>query len=368
MPDTVMTVKGMVSTAALGVTLPHEHLFLDLSTPYDRPEMRAPSRFSFPQNETQLREWEEEFTARDASRLRKRLFGGNRDMLRLDDFSVAVREVSDFLAHGGTTIVDVTSRGMGQRPDDLVRLSEATGANIVLGTGFYRRAYHPDDMDLIETRELEDIMVRDLQEGIDGTPVRAGLIGEIGAEHFDDDVDTNEMRVLTAAARASTATGAAISLHNHIGRPDLWHKGPDHLERAGADPSRVIIGHVTGVGLDIAESLLARGLYIEFDTLGLPLMLDVPQVDTRTNVNLIVELVARGHIEHILVSQDVCTKAQLHEYGGNGYDYVLTDVVPYLESRGLTSTDTDTIIRHNPARVLSQYPEQRDAQNSAPTR
>ncbi|NKQ58202.1 phosphotriesterase [Amycolatopsis sp. K13G38] len=348
-----MTVKGTVSASLLGVTLPHEHLFLDLSTPYDRPEMRAPSRFAFPQNDVQRREWEEEFTARRASRLRKRLFGGNRDMLRLDEFSVAVREVTDFLAHGGGTIVDVTSRGMGQRPGDLLRLSDATGVNIVLGTGFYRRAYHPDDMDLIGTRELEEIMVRDLREGIDGTSVRAGLIGEIGAEHFDDNVETNEMRVLTAAARASTATGAAISLHNHIGRPDLWHKGPDHLERAGADPSRVVIGHVTGVDLDVVESLLARGVYVEFDTLGLPLMLDVPQVDTRTNVDLIVELVARGHVERILMSQDVCTKAQLHEYGGNGYDYVLTDVVPYLESRGLTSADIDTIIRRNPARVLS---------------
>ncbi|MEO3876624.1 phosphotriesterase [Nonomuraea sp. B12E4] len=348
-----MTVRGPVGVESLGVTLPHEHIFLDLSTPYERPAMRTASRFEFPQDEAQLAEWQEKFTARRASRLRKRLFGGNRDLLRLDDFDVAAREVGDFLAHGGSTIVDVTNRGMGQRPEDLLRLSEITGAHIVLGTGFYRRAYHPDDMDSIETRELEEIMLRDLQEGIDDTAVRAGLIGEVGAEHFDDDTETNEMRVLTAAARASAATGVAISLHNHIGRPDIWHKGPDHLERAGADLNRVIAGHVTGVGLEVVEDLLERGLYVEFDTLGLPFMLAVPAVDTRANVELVIELVARGHVERILLSHDVCTKAQLHEYGGNGYDYVLTDVVPHLQARGLTPTEIDTIIRVNPARVLS---------------
>ncbi|MFF0451175.1 phosphotriesterase [Streptomyces sp. NPDC004609] len=350
----VITVTGPVRADSLGVTLPHEHLLLDLSTPYDTPSRQEASRFDFPTNEAQLVDWGEEFTARRASWHRRRLFGGNRDMLRLDDVALAARELGDFAGHGGGTVVDVTSRGMGQRPLDLVRLSEVTGVNIVLGTGYYRRAYHPEDMDEITTGELEEIMTRDLQEGIDDTSVRAGLIGEIGAEHFDDEAETNEMRVMTAAARASAVTGAAISLHNHIGRPDLWHKGPDHLERAGADLNRVIAGHITGVDLDMVESLLARGMYVEFDTLGLPQLLEVPQVDNRPNIDLIIELVARGHVERILISHDVCTKAQLHEYGGNGYDYILTDVIPYFASRGLSSADVDTIVRHNPARVLAR--------------
>jgi phosphotriesterase-related protein len=348
-----MTVAGPVSVDELGVVLPHEHVLLDLSTPFDTPALHEASRFDFPKDAAQLDEWEEQFTTRRASWHRKRLFGGNRDQLRLDDLAVAARELADFAASGGGTIVDVTSRGMGQRPNDLAELSRTTGVHIALGTGFYRRAYHPADMDSTSTEHLEATIVRDLQVGIDDTGVRAGLIGEIGAEHFDDDTDTNEMRVLTAAARASTATGAAISLHNHIGRPDLWHKAPDHLERAGADLSRVILGHVTGVDLATVQSLLARGMFLEFDTLGLPLLLDVPQVDTRSNVDLIVDLIERGYTDQLLMSHDVCTKGQLHEFGGNGYDYILTDVIPHLVARGVSAVDVDTIVRRNPARALT---------------
>jgi phosphotriesterase-related protein len=180
------------------------------------------------------------------------------------------------------------------------------------------------------------------------------VIGELGAEDVEVEAgETDEVRILRAAARASRVTGAPISLHNHIGRPDKWHRGPDILEAEGADLNRVIAGHVTGVDADFVETLLARGLYAEFDTLGFPFCTKAPPVDTRPNLLTLLELIRRGHADRLLISQDVCTKFQLHKNGGSGYDFVLTDVVPFLRDQGVSEADIRRITIDNPARIFS---------------
>jgi len=56
------------------------------------------------------------------------------------------------------------------------------------------------------------------------------------------------------------------------------------------------------------------------------------------------------------MSQDVCTKTQLKAYGGNGYDYVLTQVVPYLKGIGVSDEDVEKLLVASPARLFSIAP------------
>src|SRR4051812_7204365 len=95
---TVMTVTGPLDASQLGVTLPHEHVFIDL-----------------------LREY--------------------RGDGLLNDGALAIQEVAAFRAAGGRSIVDVTSVGLGRAPEALLRVSEATGVRIVMGSGHYREPY-----------------------------------------------------------------------------------------------------------------------------------------------------------------------------------------------------------------------------------
>jgi phosphotriesterase-related protein len=125
------------------------------------------------------------------------------------------------------------------------------------------------------------------------------------------------------------------------------------LEREGVDLNRVIAGHVTGVSADIVEALIKRGLYAEFDTLGFPFITGAPPVDTRPNIETIIELINRGYADRILLSQDVCTKFHLHKHGGSGYDFVLTDVAPHLLARGIDQSVIDQLLIHNPARIFA---------------
>src|SRR5207253_2192111 len=86
---------------------------------------------------------------------------------------------------------------------------------------------------------LADEIGRDATEGVGGSGVRAGIIGEIGTDK--PWLSAQEERVHRAAARASRRTGLAITTHSVQSRVGL-----DQLsvfEAEGADLSRVVVGH-----------------------------------------------------------------------------------------------------------------------------
>ena len=79
-----------------------------------------------------------------------------------------------------------------------------------MGAGYYVDIVHPGDMDDKTESELADEITGQLTEGVDGTGIRAGIIGELGCSWPLTD---NERKVLVAGARAQQATGAAILIH-----------------------------------------------------------------------------------------------------------------------------------------------------------
>jgi phosphotriesterase-related protein len=351
---TAMTVAGPIRPAELGLTLPHEHVFIDLAAPFGNPP-EAP-RLPGPSTPEARAAFAAPFAASNAAALLPNAFTVNRDALVLDSLEDAISELQLFRAAGGRTLVNVTT-SVGRNPRGLVEAAQRSGVSIVMGTGFYRTAWHPDGL---AARSLDDItasMVRELVQGEPESGVRAGIIGEISAEDLRrTPVESVEVRVLRAAARASRLTGAAITLHNQIGRPDKYHEALDILEADGADLSRVVAGHVTGMSVEFVESLLRRGVYVQFDTLGAPFFVTIKALDTRPNLETIVELIRRGYGRRLLVSQDVCTKYQLRRNGGFGYTFIATNLMPYLRSNGISDEQIQQLVVANPADVLTFRP------------
>ncbi len=70
-------------------------------------------------------------------------------------------------------------------------------------------------------------------------------------------------------------------------------------------------------------------------------------------VELLCELLARGHADRILLSQDVCHDSQLLRYGGNGYTYLARTFLPRLREAGVTDAEIETMTVANPRRLLS---------------
>ena len=106
---------------------------------------------------------------------------------------------------GGTALVEVTTPDFGRDPERLRRVAERTGLRIVMGTGWYRQPYYPESIDRTPTEALAGQMIAELTQGVGGTGIRAGIIGEIGAH--GSYLTAQEERVLRAAARAQRATG-----------------------------------------------------------------------------------------------------------------------------------------------------------------
>jgi phosphotriesterase-related protein len=64
------------------------------------------------------------------------------------------------------------------------------------------------------------------------------------------------------------------------------------------------------------------------------------------------ELIKRGFLENILVSQDVCYKQLLIRNGGWGYAHILNNVTPRFKENGITGEEIRAMMVENPKRVL----------------
>ncbi|MEO7664918.1 MAG: phosphotriesterase-related protein [Candidatus Limnocylindrales bacterium] len=311
----VQTVLGAIEPSALGFTLPHEHTAISL--------WHIPDRWDY---------WE----------------------LTRDE-PVITEELARYRAAGGSALVDVTPAGVGRDPGWLAGLAKSTGLHIVMGTGWYRGAYYPATLDLDRrpVESLADELVREAEEGIavDGldAPVHPGIIGEIGTDK--PWVSALEERVHRAAGQASRRTGLAITTHGVMS--DVGLAQLDLFEDEGADPGRVVIGHADSFPrLDHYLEVIRRGANVEFDFLGMSFTPQERHGEPRL-IELLLELLSRGHADRVLLSQDVCHNQQLRRYEGNGYTYLQETFLPRLRECGVGSTQIDQMTIANPRRLLT---------------
>jgi phosphotriesterase-related protein len=103
--------------------------------------------------------------------------------------------------------------------------------------------------------------------------------------------------------------------------------------------------------IDYHERMAQRGTYVEYDLFGQ----EAPNSSMpmyKQESATIRELIERGFLEKILISQDVCYKKCLIKNGGWGYAHILNNVVPRFKENGITDEEIRTIMVENPKRVL----------------
>ena len=341
----VVTVLGPVEARDLGITLPHEHLFLDLTCEFRESADEAGRRRTCePVGPGNI----------EALALNPYLV---RDNLLLEDADTAVEELGWFRAAGGRTVVDCTSVGAGRAPLRLREVAERTGLHVVAGSGYYLHETHPPQMAEWTPEEIAAEIVRDLVHGIGETGVNAGVIGEIGT---GDPIHPGEVKSLRAAGLAHEQTGAPLQIHTYPwGQTGL--EILNMLDDYSVDPARVVICH-TDVAPDLhyMRLLLERGAIVEFDDFGKEFPVDPaesefaggPFATDAERVRVLAQLVEWGFERQILITNDICLKQMLHRYGGRGYDHILANVVPSLEAAGMGRELIEGFLVGNPARWL----------------
>src|SRR5205807_4369680 len=145
---------------------------------------------------------------------------------------------------------------------------------------------------------MAEHFVSDLQEGIQGTDIRAAFI-KCAADA--PGVTEHVEKIHRAVARASVQTGAPIMAHS---MPAVG-TGPRQVEifkEEGVDLSRVQIAHCGDTDdLQYIEGLIAAGAYVGLDRYGLEMYLPMDRRNITT-----AELLRRGHAERLMISQDFC--------------------------------------------------------------
>lgn len=346
-----MTVTGPVDPRALGVTNPHEHLFISFLAV--GAERQASHRSALEGLGADDR-WEEPLSLRNYYRARRNPFA-LRATLQLTDVDDAVEAVALFGEAGGGCIVDVTPIGVGRDPDGLRAVAERTGVNVVMGTGYYVNDFHPAEIAGADEDGIYERIVAELEEGVGPRRIRPGIIGEIGLVW---PVHPSEQTVLRAAVRAQVDYGYCLTIHP--GRdPAAAIDAIQRVERAGGDPRRTIVGHLdrTLFAIDDYLELARTGCYLELDLFGLessyyPLAeIDMPNDAMR--VDRIVALAHEGFLDQVLVSLDVDTRTRLTAYGGEGYQHIIDNVTPIMRRKGLGEADIGKLLRDNPQRALT---------------
>lgn len=298
----VMTVRGLIPADSLGITLPHEHLLIVHKYNY----------------------------------------------LDLTNETDAINELNYFVNAGGKSLAEASAIGIGRNPEGLKRISEATGANVIMSAGYYKDQWIHDTLKSKSIDQLKDIIISDIRNGING--IRAGFI-KIA---MSNPITPFEERVLIAAARAQLATGSALDVHFDGHRASIAdrHHVLDVFENEGVDLSRVYLSHCVQY-LDLVDdfiTLAKRGCYLSFDLIGSEKhILFENELKLYETLNA---LINAGYLNQLLMSQDVCFSVLYLKNGGYGYGHILNNIVPQLKAKGITDEQIHTIMVENPARLF----------------
>lgn len=335
----IETVLGPIPAERLGVTSMHDHLVADSRM------LRAPAGEPLPADER--------VTIENLGFLRWNLLALG-DNLVLDDDELAAAELRRAAEQGQRTLVELTSWGLGPRPDRLPAISRAAGINVVAGVGAYLDRPHPARIASRSAAELTATFLRALEEELEpGCGFRAGIIGILGT---GEPLSSSEERVLLGAAEAAGRSGAAMTVRiDAEARRGLELLA--RIEAAGCPPSRVVFGNVDEyIDVPYHRELAAAGATLEwcfgneaYLRAGLREPTDADRIEA------LLELLAEpGAEERCVLGCSVWTKTQLRAFGGMGYEHLLRRILPALYAGGLSEASATSMLVSNPARLLDR--------------
>jgi phosphotriesterase-related protein len=302
----IRTVLGDISPETLGITTCHEHLLWCVPEPYadEDPD------------------------------------------LGFDSVPAAVSELRHFKSLGGSALVEMTTAEIGRAPLELAQISRAAGVHVIAAAGHHKAKFSAAALEGQSVEQIAARMVTEIREGMDGTPIRAGLIK---AATSANTATESERRVIRAAGVAHGQTGAPVSTHTEAGTFAV--EQARLLLEAGVRAEKLCIGHLDrGLEPQIYRALADMGVFLGFDQLG-----KEKYWPDAERVRLIGDLIARGHTRQILLSGDTARKSawRVHNPDTQGIGHLLARFCPALLAAGVSAADLHCLLVSNPAAFLA---------------
>jgi phosphotriesterase-related protein len=324
-PGTVQTVLGPIDTAKLGFTQCHEHV--------------CSASAGFWEN------WPE-------------ILGG-----RAPFIAATVEKLKQYKRDGLESFIDVTTIDLGRDIRLMAEVSRKSGVHIVPATGHWLDPSR--SMNLRTLEELQEFFTREIQVGIQGTSIKAGVIK---VANDVEGISPFGERLLRAGARASKATGTPISTHTWA-LDRIGEKQAAIFEQEGLTPSKVCIGHSDDTpDVDYLIGLARRGYYLGMDRLpgGLPpspgaSIQNPPRATLEQRMASIKRLVDEGLGNRVMLGTDFPIGMALNATAAlpardarnpDGINFVIRKVIPRLKEIGVTDAAIHTMMVENPKRYF----------------
>ena len=316
----VATFRGPVPVAELGQVLTHEHLFVrDRELDANLPDP----------------EWDEPALVEAAIDGLTRLHG------------LGIR-----------TVVDLTVPGLGRDVPLVAAVAARVPVHLVASTGWYATEVLPAALGTHGPERLvggpdllEELFVRDIERGIGGTGVRAGML-KVVVDRAGLTPDVR--RVIAAAAVAHQQTGVPVTVHTHAPSG----AGPEVLTvlaRHGVAADRVVLAHC-GDSEDLGHlrGLMDAGATLGMDRFGMEHVLP----DDR-RVRTVLSLLRLGYADRMLLSHDSAFYSRVTPPSWRAthtphwhLENIPRRIVPELLAGGATRDDVHQMLVRNPARLL----------------
>lgn len=361
----IRTVRGDIAPEKLGMTSMHDHTFVDLSVAGQFMKNLFPG----------VTEEMVKFTPENYGFLKSGTFLMSKELQIVDDMDYLVKEYQYFKAVGGQSVVDPGPIGVRGNGEKLKEFSEITGLNLICATGVYTAISRPAELLGKDEEYLYRTMKKEIEEGIDGTEVKPGILKAAIATYDANGIHEAEIAGVRACARLSAETGMSLHIHTDpcISGEDIVSVVKMAMEECGADAGRILICHMdsrlacsvkvdnylnhleTGrnINLELHKQLLDLGVNIGLDTWGMPIT--NPQffaADDFERLKALIALIDLGYDSQITLGNDFSSKIAGRSFGGYGCTRFVEFGLGMLKKYGKEAAIPKLTVE-NPARILA---------------
>jgi phosphotriesterase-related protein len=307
--DRIMTVKGWIDASETGITLTHEHIMVDWvgsdSTGYYR--------------------W-------------------NKDSVveRILPF------LKDLAGSGCRTFIDCTPAYLGRDPFVDKRLSELSGLNIIISTGYYgaiKDKYIPRHAWTETSEQLAERWLTEWNEGIDGSGIKPGIIKI--AVRGDTILSALHTKIVEAAALTHLRSGLTIVSHTGPGKRAFEQL--DILKKYNVSPEAFVWTHAQAGTLEDHIRAAKSGAWISLDNV------TSDTASVLSYLEMLINLKKNNLLNKVLISHDSGWYTVGEQRGGkiNPYTAIFTHLLPAMKKSGFTDEEIALVMEKNPQKAYS---------------
>ncbi len=302
----IITVTGEIEAEELGITLEHEHVLVD----FIGAEEVSSDRYH-----------------KDSA------------------FHQILPYLNEIKKYGVKSFVECTPSYLGRDVKLLKRLSEKTGLNILINTGFYgafNNKFIPSHVLKMQANDIARFWIAEFEQGIEGTGIKPGFI-KIAV----DRKPLSEFHATLARAAAITHKATGLTIMSHTGPAIGAFQQLEILKEEGVSPEAFIWTHANNEK-DWSKLVEAAqmGCWVSLDNYGWD--------KEALKGKVLLYLKEQNVLNKILISHDAgWFDPSKPDQEFKAYTPIFKTLIPNLKEKGFTDKDIEQLLIENPAKAFT---------------